>query len=137
MNDLITRADAYAHLRLDVDSGGSPDDAWLDAFIPAVSEAARLWLKEDWRLYEPEIDSSGAVVVDSGGDAVPLLDSSGNPVVRAVVRAACLIELERQYSNRGGSGADQTDVPTELGGGYVLGRGATALLSGLRKTTLA
>lgn len=137
MTDFITRDEAYAHLRLDVDSSGSPDDPWLDVFIPSVCEAVRLWLKDDWRPYQPETDSNGAVVLDSSGDPVPLVDSSGLPVVRQVVRAACLIELERQYSNRGASGADQTDVPTEIGGGYILGRGATALLAGLRKATVA
>lgn len=137
MRDFITKADAYAHLRCDVDSGGSPDDPWLDVFIPAISEAVRLWLKDDWRPYQPEIDSGGEVVRDSDGDPVPVVDSSGELIVRYVVKAACLIELERQYTNRGASGADQTEVPTELGGGYILGRGATALLAGLRKTTVA
>jgi hypothetical protein len=135
MNDLLTRADAYAHLRLDVDYGISPDDPWLDIWIPAVSEAVRRWLKDDWRLYEPEMDSAGEVVRNSDGDPVPALDSSGNPTPLAAVKAACLIELERQYRFRGGDGA--ADVPSDAGWGYVLGKGATMLLAPLRRTTVA
>lgn len=137
MTDFITKEDAYTQLRLDADSSGSPDDPWLSIWIPAVSEAVRLWLKDSWRPYVAELDSSGVVVVDSNGNPVPALDSDGVPVVRQVVRAACLVELERQYTNRAASGADQTDVPTEFGNGYILGRGATSLLSGLRKSTVA
>lgn len=37
MPDLVTKADAYEHLRIDYDSDGSADDGWLDIFIPAVS----------------------------------------------------------------------------------------------------
>lgn len=135
MNDLIARADAYAHLRLDVDSGESPDDPWLDIWITAVSAAVRRWLKDDWRLYEPELDSAGEVVLNSDGDPVPALDSSGSPTPLAVVKAACLIELERQYRFRGGDGA--ADVPPDAGWGYVLGKGATMLLAPLRRTTVA
>ncbi|HEY8354410.1 MAG TPA: hypothetical protein VIK69_05280, partial [Methylophilaceae bacterium] len=65
--ELITREQAYEHLRLDYDSGGSADDGWLSVFIPAVSEAVRRWLKEDWRLYEWETDSDGNIVRDSDG----------------------------------------------------------------------
>lgn len=137
MTDLITRADAYAHLRCDTDSSGSPDDAWLDVWIPAVSAAVRSWLKDDWRPYVSELDSSGAVLLDSSGDPAPALDSAGEFAVHPLARAACLIELERQYTNRAASGADQTDVPADFGNGYTLGRGATALLTGLRKTTVA
>jgi hypothetical protein len=137
VTDFITKYDAYDHLRLDVENGISPDDTWLDIFIPAICEAVRQWLKDDWRPYQLEVDSDGALVLDSDGIPVPTVDSAGERTVRAAVRAACLIELERQYTNRGASGADQTDVPTELGGGYILGRGATALLAGLRKTTIA
>lgn len=135
MNDLITKQDAYAHLRLDVDSGGSLDDPWLDIWIPAVSGAVRRWLKDDWRMYEPELDSAGEVVLNSDGDPVPALDSSGNPMPLAIVKAACLIELERQYRFRGGDGA--ADVPADAGWGYVLGKGATMLLASLRRATVA
>lgn len=57
--ELITKADAYTHLRIDNDSSGSADDDWLDIFILAISEAVALWMKDSWRLYAPEVDSSG------------------------------------------------------------------------------
>src|SRR5690554_407050 len=112
MSDLITREQAYEHLRLDYDSGGSADDGWLDVFIPAVSEAVRRWLKDDWRLYEWETDSDGNIVRDSDGNPVPLLDSDGEPVVKPVVRAACLLELASQYRFREGEGKDNA-VPAQ------------------------
>src|SRR5690606_27947357 len=136
MSELITREQAYEHLRLDYDSGGSADDGWLSVFIPAISEAVRLWLKEGWRLYEWETDSDGNIVRDSDGNPVPLLDSDGEPVVRWLVKAACLVELERQYRFRGGEGG-ATDEPAANGWGYTLGKGATALLTPLRKPTVA
>lgn len=133
--DLVTKAQAYAHLRLDADSDGSPDDAWLDVFIPAISDAVALWLKDSWRLYLPLLDSDGNPETDSNGDWIPAEDSNGDPIVRPVVRSAVLVELERQYRSRGGE--DDTDVDASAGHGYVLGRGATSLLNGLRKSTVA
>lgn len=135
MADLITKQDAYEHLRLDYDSDGSPDDGWLDIFIPAVSEAVRVWLKDEWRPYQLELDSDGQPVLDSDGKPVVMLDSDGEPVVRAVVRAACLVELESQYRFR--SGDASTEVPSHAGYGYSLGRAATNLLAGLRRPTAA
>jgi hypothetical protein len=136
MPELVTKADAYEHLRLDHDSNGSPDDAWLDVFIPAISEAVLGWLKDEWRAYVPEVDSSGEVVLDSNDDPIPALDSNGDITPRASVRAAVLIELERQYRFRGGEGGE-TDEPSANGWGYTLGKGATALLTPLRRPTVA
>ena len=133
--DLLTKEQAYSHLRLDTDSDGSPDDGWLEIWIPTLSDAVALWLKDAWRLYLPQLNSDGAPVLDSNGDPIPAEDSNGNYIVRPVVRGAVLIELERQYRSRGGE--DDTDVDPSAGHGYVLGRGATSLLSGLRKSTLA
>lgn len=131
MLELVTKQEAYDHLRLDYDSNGSADDGWLSIFIPSISEAVAGWLKDEWRLYEPEIDSGG-VVVDSGGDPVP-----AEPLVaRFQVKAAVLVELERQYRFRGGEGND-TDEPTANGWGYTLGKGATALLTPLRQPTVS
>jgi hypothetical protein len=130
MLELVTTAQARAHLRLDSDSNGGADDDWLAIFIPAISEAVALWLKEEWRLYEWLEDSNGDLLEDSAGDFLPDLAN-----VRWAVKAAVLVELERQYRYRGGDG--EADVPSEQGHGYTLGKGATALLSPLRKTTVA
>ena len=131
MIELVTIEEARAHLRIDdVDSDGSPDDLWLSIFMPAISEAVANWLKDEWRLYVAEVDSGG-VVVDSSGDPVPALPLAARPVVKA----ATLIELERQYRFRGGEA--EADVQSHEGRGYTLGKGATALLSGLRKSTVA
>jgi len=129
--ELVTIEEARAHLRIDdVDSDGGPDDLWLSIFMPAISEAVANWLKDEWRLYVAEVDSGG-VVVDSSGDPVPALPLAARPVVKA----ATLIELERQFRFRGGE--SEADVQSHEGHGYTLGKGATALLSSLRKSTVA
>jgi hypothetical protein len=130
MLELVTNAEAVQHLRLDE----TADNAWLAIFIPAVSEAVAGWLKDEWRLYEPEIDSGG-IVVDSSGDPVPALDSNGH-AVRVVVKGAVLLELASLYRYREGEGKDNM-VPDAAGYGYTLNKGSTAMLAGLRKCTLA
>lgn len=61
--DLVTLQEAYEHLRLDYDSNGSSDDAWLTVFIAAISQAVSNWLKVDARLYVPEVDSAGEPIL--------------------------------------------------------------------------
>lgn len=135
MTDLVTLEEVRAHLRIDdYDSNGGPDDTWLNIFITSVSSAVLLWLKDEWRAYETEFDSDGDILLDSNDDPVPVLDSSGERVLQPVVRAAVLIEIDRQYRFRGGEG--DADVPPDAGYGYVLGKGATALLTALRKSTV-
>lgn len=129
--DLVTLQEAYEHLRLDYDSNGSSDDAWLMVFIAAISEAVSAWLKVDARLYVPEVDSSGAPLLDSAGDPIPAFPL----VVRPVVKAAVLIELGSQYRFREGEGVDNV-VPDAAGWGYVLNKTSTALLTPLRKSTV-
>lgn len=138
MLELVTLEQAYHHLRIDeVDSEGSPDDPWLQVFIPAVSQAVAGWVKSEARLYVPELDSNRDPELDSDGEPVPELDSNGEPTPLAIVRAAVLVELERQYRSRGGE--DDTFVESfgNAGYGYALGRGSTALLASLRKPTVA
>lgn len=136
MRDLITNADAYEQLRLDYDSDGSADDAWLAIFIPVISQAVALWLKDAWRLYVPAVDSNGAPVLDSDGNQVPALDSDGHPTPKPVVRGAVLIELESAYRFRGGEGKDNV-VTSDAGYGYVLNKASTAILTPLRRSTVA
>lgn len=137
MIDLVTIEQAYAHLRIDWDSDGSADDPWLEVFIPAISQAIALWVKNEARLYIPELDSSGNPVLDSDGNPVPELDSNGEQTPLPIVRAAVLIELERQYRSRGGEDETFMEDFSQAGYGYVLGRGSTALLTPLRKPTVA
>lgn len=129
MVNFVTIQEAYAHLRLgDYDSSGGPDDDWLAIFIPAISQAVALWLKDDWRPYVPEVDSGG-VVTDSSGDPIP------TDVVRPVVKAAVLLELASVYRYREGEGDNRVDQAE--GWGYVLNKTSTALLAPLRRPTVA
>lgn len=135
MADLITIDQARQHLRLDSDSDGGADDAWLTTWIAVCSEAVSLWLKGSGRLYEPALDSDGQPILDSSQEPVPRLDSNLEPVVRKVVQAAVLIELAAQYRYREGEGVDNV-VDASAGHGYVLNKASTALLVPLRKTTI-
>lgn len=123
--NLVSLQEAEAHLRLDSDAHTS----WLSVFIPVVSGAVATWLKDEWRLYVP----SG--FVDSQGVPIPEQDSQGVPFVNPVVKGAVLIEIAQQFRFRDGSGA--AAVPSHWGHGYVLGAGATSMLSGLRRSTVA
>jgi len=131
MTELVTTAEARTHLRAD-----TADDAWLTIFIPAISEAVLRWLKDDWRAYVTELDENGDPVIDSNGDEIPVIDSNGEVTVKPVVKAAVLVELAGQFRYREGEGVDNV-VPSEAGHGYMLNKGATALLASLRKSTLA
>lgn len=134
-DDLVTIAEARAHLRLDweedSDEGTGPDDVWLAIWIPAVSEAVSMWVKEAARLYVPLRDSAGNIVVDSSGEPVP-----EEPLVpRPLVKGAVLLELEYQNRFRGGEGKDSV-VPPDAGHGYVLNKASTAMLAPLRRSTV-
>ena len=130
MTDLVTIADARAHLRLD----STADDAWLAIFIPATSDAVARWLKDWWRLYVTEVDANYVPILDSSGDQVPVVDTSGHYEVKPTVRAAVLVELASQLRFRDGDGV--ATVPADGGYGYTLCNAATALLSPLRKSTV-
>lgn len=137
MVDLVTMEEARAHLRIDdVDSDGGPDDPWLAMFIPAISEAVMLWLKDPWRAYVPELDSDGNPIMNSDGEPYPEVDSDGNDVVRWSVKAAVLVELASQYRYREGEGKDNVMTP-DAGYGYVLNKVSTNLLTPLRKPTVS
>ncbi|MDC9651519.1 MULTISPECIES: head-tail connector protein [Xanthomonas] len=131
MRDLVSTDQAREQLRLDSDA----DALWLSIWIPAVSASVAGWLKQEWRLYQLQRDSSGAILLDSTGVPVPVLDEVGSPVLQPAVVAAALLELASQYRYREGEG-DNT-VPADAGHGYVLSRAATAQLAPLRKTTVA
>ncbi|WP_295802147.1 hypothetical protein [uncultured Microbulbifer sp.] len=136
MIEFVTQAEAENHLR--IDSNDSIFDApWLAVFIPAISEAVVEWVKDPDKLYIPEYDSNGDPVIDSNGEPVPDLDSNGHPQPKPLVKAAVLIELERQYRSRGGEDDTFVEDFGNAGYGYVLGRGSVALLTSLRRSTVA
>lgn len=124
--NLITDTFAAEQLRTTL----ADDGAWINFWIPIVSEAVALWLKDSWRLYESELDSAGDVIKDSSGDPIP------TTVVRQVVQGACVVELASIYRFREGEGVDNV-VPQDAGHGYVLNKTSTAMLQALRKTTVA
>lgn len=127
--NLIEYEDARNHLRIDQDD----DDAWLELWIPVVSEAIAAWLKDPYRLYEWQADSDGNTLRDENGNPMILRDTSGKPIIRRLVRGAALVELASQYAHREGDGKTQH----QLGHwDYSLCVGATNLLTGIRKTTV-
>lgn len=128
MVEFVTLDEARVHLRLDP---GTPHDAWLAIFIPAVSEAVLTWLKDLWRAYLPEIDSSGEPIIDSSGDTIPAIPLTP----KFQVKAAVLIELASLFRFREGEGTDNVVTP-DAGYGYVLNKASTALLTPLRKPTI-
>lgn len=135
VDNLVTLAEARAHLRLDWEEdsgeGFGPDDPWLETFIPAISEAVAAWVKVEARLYVPELDGDGNPVVDSAGEPVPK-----EPLVaRKIVKAAVLVELSSQYRFREGEGKENVVTP-DAGHGYVLNKASTALLAPLRRSTV-
>lgn len=136
MLELVTAEEARHQLRLDEPgSDGGVDDGWLEIFIPAVSEAVASWLKDRWRLYLPSRDSDGEIILDSDEIPVPEVDSNGDPIVHLLVRAAVLVELASQFRFREGEGDNRAEA--HEGHGYTLSRVATAILNGLRKSTVA
>ncbi len=128
--NLVTFEEAYGHLHIDNDA----EDLWLDVMIAALSAAVLSWLKDDWRAYIAVLDSNGDPLIDSNGDEIPALDENNEMTPKPQAKAAVLVELAQQYRFRDGSGA--AAVPAHWGHGYVLGAGATSLLSSLRKTTV-
>lgn len=118
--ELVTEAEASAHLRLDAD-----ESAWLAVWIPAVSGAVMAWLKEERRIFLPLEDSSG-IIKDSNGDPLP------SDTIHPTVKAAALVELASQYRFRDGEGVAM--VPAHWGHGHQLCAGATALLVAFRKS---
>ena len=133
MAQLVTRAEVRDHLMVD----NNAVDPWIDMMILAISGAVISWLKDEWRAYETQVDSNGDPIEDSNGDQFPILDSNGDPTTKPIVKAATLIEIAYQFRYRDGMG-DHTATGDLYSGryGYILSRGATALLNGLRKSTV-
>ena len=129
MPSFVTLDEAREQLMVDNDAVNS----WLSMMIPAVSGAVVSWLKEEWRAYVPFLDSNGDPIMDSDGAYLPAEDSNG-PIVLPVVKMATLVELAVQFRFRDGDGTPA--VPSHWGHGYILSAGPTALLTGLRRSTV-
>lgn len=115
---MISLDEAKWHLRID----GDYDDAWLSFFIEAVSEAIISWLGSEKRIYK--------LTTDNDGDVVEVIGTDGLPIIHPLVKAAALVELANQYRFRESEGG-ATRMPEN--DGYILSKGATDLLVGLRK----
>ena len=124
---LVTRDEVKSQLMVDNDAV----DPWIDMMILAISGAVITWLKDEWRAYEPMVDSNGDAMQDSDGANIPAFPLTALPVVKA----ATLVEIASQFRFRDGEGVSLP--PSNWGHGYVLSTGPTSLLSGLRRSTVA
>lgn len=131
MVEFVTAAEARQHIRVD----DGVDDVWFGYAIPAASGAVASWLKDSWRPYQLQVDADGNVVIGTDGRPVVELDDDDNPIVLPQVKLATLVELASQYRFREGEGTN--DVDPSAGHGYVLCKGATALLAALRRSTVS
>ena len=96
---LVSLEEAKQHLYVVHDS----DDTLITAQIKAASGIVLNFLKTKRGLYEPEYDENGDLVLDSNDDTVPIVDSSGQKLIREEVRAAALIMIGILYRDRDGS----------------------------------
>lgn len=115
---------AKQHLNMDHDQ----DDVLIEAYTGAASEAVKNYLKSA-SPYEVERDSNDDPIVDSSGDPIYVVDSSGDKQVKYAVQAAVLIMLGFLYKDRDENANNAYDV------GY-LPRPVTALLYPLRDPAL-
>ena len=133
--NLVEIHDARVHVRADdMDS-----DEWFAFWIPLVSEIIASWLGDTWRLYELQRDDNGDIVTDENGTPVPMRDAFGEPIINRLVKGAALVELADIYTNREGESRKFMEQAGNAGGacGYTLCAGATAILSGIRKSRIA
>jgi len=86
---LVTLEEAKQHLYVIHDD----DDDLINNQIKASSGIVINFLKTKRGLYEPEYDENGDLVLDSNDDTVPVVDSSGQKLIRDEVRSATLIMI--------------------------------------------
>lgn len=121
----VTLVRAKQHLNMDHDL----DDPLIQAYISAASEAVKNYLKSA-SAYEVERDSNDDPILDSSGDLVYAVDSSGDKTVRYAVQAAVLLMVGFLYKDRD----ENADGAYEQG---FLPKPVTALLYPLRAPALA
>ena len=120
----VTLERAKQHLNMDHDQ----DDVLIEAYVGAASEAVKNYLKSA-SAYEPERDSNDDPVLDSSGDPIYVVDSSGDKVPKYVVQAATLLQLGFLYKDRD----ENADGAYDMG---YLPKPVTALLYPLRDPAL-
>lgn len=116
----VTLERAKQHLNMDHDL----DDALIQAYIGAASEAVKNYLKSA-SPYEVERDSNDDPITDSQGDPIYATDSQGDKIVKYAVQAATLLQLGFLYKDRD----ENADGAYDMG---YLPRPVTALLYSLR-----
>lgn len=121
----VTLERGKQHLNMDHDQ----DDVLITAYIGAASGAVKNYLKSA-SPYEVERDSNDDPILDSSGDPVYVVDSSGDKIVRYEVQAAVLLMLGFLYKDR------DENPDSAFDRGY-LPRPVTALLFPLRDPALA
>ena len=121
----VTLPRAKQHLNMDHDS----DDMLIEAYIGAASEAVKNYLKSA-SAYEVERDSNDDPILDSSGDPIYAVDSSGDKIVRYAVQAATLLMIGFLYKDR------DENADGAYAQGY-LPKPVTALLYALRHPALA
>jgi hypothetical protein len=121
----VTLDRAKRHLNMDHDQ----DDVLIEAYIGAASEAVKNYLKSA-SPYEVERDSNDDPILDSSGDPVYVVDSSGDKLVKYAVQAATLLQLGFLYKDRDENAGNAYDL------GY-LPKPVMALLYPLRDPALA
>ena len=121
----VTLARAKQHLNMDHDE----DDTLIEVYVQAASGAVKNYLKSA-SPYEVECDSNDDPILDSSGDPVYVVDSSGDKLISYPVQAAVLLMVGFLYKDR------DENPDSAFDRGY-LPRPVTALLYPLRKPALA
>lgn len=121
----VTLARAKQHLNMDHDE----DDSLIEIYTQAASGAVKNYLKSA-SPYEVERDSNDDPILDSSGDPVYVVDSSGDKLVSYPVQAAVLLMVGFLYK-------DRDENPDQAFAQGYLPNPVTALLYPLRKPALA
>jgi hypothetical protein len=121
----VTLARAKQHLNMDHDE----DDTLIEVYVQAASGAVKNYLKSA-SPYEVERDSNDDPILDSSGDPVYVVDSSGDKLISYPVQAAVLLMVGFLYKDRD----ENSDQAFQAG---YLPKPVTALLYPLRKPALA